>query len=160
MATHLEQQLQALGWNVERGVLEKNPGGMAQSDVAAVRLVQVPLAEVRGRWVMLGDEHPFVPREFRQNPANLVIGQMLQDLPHEADVRVRQRVFDDVQAVERNPIGAEGLVVVPNEALDNVDAHVVAALVGKLAADRKIPRSTAARLWAPSADTCRLMHAT
>jgi hypothetical protein len=59
---------------------------------------------------------------------------MLHHLPHKADIPWWQGGLDDIQALEPDPIGAEGQVIVPDEAVDAIHADVSLAQAHQLPA--------------------------
>ena len=63
---------------------------------------------------MLSDEGPAVFCKPRENLSNLFVRQVLQHLPDEAHITVRQFALDDIDVRERNVIVGKILRVMGN----------------------------------------------
>jgi hypothetical protein len=88
--------------------------------------------------MVLRDEAPAELAEFRQHGSNLIIGQMLQDLPHEANITIRKRVLDHVGVPERDIGGAERRLIVRDQRFDDIHPDLAAAGRRKLPTHRVI----------------------
>jgi hypothetical protein len=101
---------------------------------------------------VLGDEDPPVLGELRQDGEDLRVREMLQDVPNEAHVAVRQWVAHDVEAHEARRRIAVIALVPADERFDDVDADVARAQRQQILPTRKSPqpRSTNVRPRNPS----------
>jgi len=87
---------------------------------------------------VLGHDHVPVFLHVGQHAADLLVRQVLQHLPDEAQIAVRQLIFDDVQARETHAFARIQLVVLAYQIADDVDPRVRNAGVDQLSADPEI----------------------
>jgi hypothetical protein len=86
--------------------------------------------------MMLRYEAPAELAEFRQHGNDLIIGQVLKNLPDEANVAIGQRVLDYVGVLKRHICTAECRLVMRDQGLDNIDTDIPPAGRGQLLSHR------------------------
>jgi hypothetical protein len=90
--------------NIERRMVQAQDGKMGQARSCSVRFVSVDSIVLKVFGVHLGDQRVFVLRQPLQDGADLSIGEMLEDLPDEAQLAFRQSVRRDVGTLTSTPI--------------------------------------------------------
>src|SRR6185437_4636232 len=82
----------------KRRLIDVDPGTEIRSHFRPVGHVMVDRLWLRRE--VFGDQHPWKMGEPRKNLRDLLIGEVLQDLSNQAQIRGRQLVRDDVRAEE------------------------------------------------------------